>query len=143
MNMNENAKSFIASQPLDRQVILAELHAIILEGDKTVVAEIAPMMGKEMIVYKSGSAMKYGLAGGKNHMSFHVLPMYASKPIFDKYQGILKKANFQKGCINFEDAEEMPLETIRQLINECSKIDLIKIREEYQKKAGSGRKTQK
>jgi hypothetical protein len=132
--MDEKINSYIASQPQGRWSILAALHAIILEEDKTVIAAIAPMMGKEMIVYKSSGAMKYGLASGKNHMSFHVLPMYASKPIFEKYKSVLNEANFQKGCINFDKAEKMPLDKVRQLVNYSSKVDLLKIREEYQKK---------
>ena len=89
------------------------------------------MMGKEMIIYKSNGTMKYGLAGVKNYMSFHILPIYASKPLFEKYKSLLNKANFQKGCINFETGEQMPLDIVRQLMSDCSKVDLAKIREEY------------
>lgn len=131
--MNSTTANYIAGQPQDRQAILSGIHSIILEEDKTVVPAIEPMMGKEMILYKAKGTMKYGLAGVKNYMSLHLLPMYGSETLYSKYKSLLHKANFQKGCINFETAEEMPLGIVRQLIADCSKIDLAKIREEYLK----------
>ncbi len=129
--MDPKTKNYISTQPQDRQGILSDIHSIILEEDKTVIPEIEPMMGKEMIVYKGKGLMKYGLAGVKNYMSLHVMPIYASKTLFSKYKSLLNKANFQKGCINFETSEKMPLEIVRQLIADCSKIDLMKIRQDY------------
>lgn len=131
--MDTKIANYITSQPLYRQRILSGIHTIILEEDKTVIAVVEPMMGKEMIVYKGKGLMKYALAGVKNYMSLHVLPMYMTKTLFSKYESLLHKASFQKGCINFETGEEMPLDTVRQLIADCSKIDLAKIREDYLK----------
>jgi hypothetical protein len=129
--MEANIKKYILTQPEARQTILTDIHTIILELDKTVIAEIAPMMGKEMIIYKSRGVMKYGLAGVKNYMSLHVLPIYASKTLYEKYQSLLDKASFQKGCINFDTGDKMPLDIVRLLFTDCAKIDLAKIREEY------------
>jgi len=82
-----------------------------------------------MIMYKSKGMMKYALASVKDYMSLHVLPMYMSKDIFGKYQALLPKSKFQKGCINFENAEVFPLQIAKELIMECSPIDLVAIRE--------------
>ena len=131
--MDAKTTKYIASQPPDRQGILSGIHSIILEEDKTVIPVVEPMMGKEMIIYKGKGMMKYALAGVKNYMSLHVLPMYGSKTLFSKYKALLHQANFQKGCINFSDGKKMPLEIVRQLIADCSKIDLVKIREDYLK----------
>ena len=90
-------------------------------------------MGKEMIIYNALGSFKYGLSSVKNYMSFHVLPMYGSTVIYDKYKGLLNKANFQKGCINFKNKDEMPLKIIKDLITDCSKIDLRLLRENYLK----------
>jgi hypothetical protein len=98
-----------------------------------VISEIAPMMGKEMIIYKSNGMMKYGLAGVKNYMSLHVLPIYGSKTLYEKFRSLLNKATFQKGCINFDTGDKMPLDIVRQLISDCAKVDLKKIREDYLK----------
>ncbi len=131
--MDTKVEHYISTQPSDRQRVLRDIHSIIVEEDKTVVPIVEPMMGKEMIVYKSKSLMKYGLAGVKNYMSLHVLPIYGSKTLFSRYRSLLHNANFQKGCINFDTAEKMPLDIVRQLIADCSKVDLLKIREDYLK----------
>jgi Domain of unknown function (DU1801) len=135
--METKVGQYISNQLSDRQSIMTAIHSIIVQEDKTVVPVVESMMGKEMIVYKGKGIMKYGLAGVKNYMSLHVMPIYGSKTLFAKYKALLHKANFQKGCINFRSADEMPLDLIRQLFIDCSKIDLLKIREDYLKEKKS------
>lgn len=126
-------QTYISAQPEERQELLSRLHEIIIQKDKTVTPEIAPMMGKEMIIYNAPGTFKYGLASVKKYMSLHVLPMYGSPVIYEKYKALLKDASFQKGCINFTNKDEMPLAIVKDLITECSKIDLRALREEYLK----------
>ena len=119
---------FISKQSPERQKLLKDIHEIILKADKSVSAEIEPMMGSEIIVYKHGS-FKYGLGSTKNHMSLHLLPIYVSQDLHAKYKALLKNASFQKGCINFKTEEEMPLKIVKALMADCAKIDLKAIRE--------------
>jgi hypothetical protein len=121
--------TFISTQLPERQALLSSLHQLIMETDTTVTPVVEPMMGKEMIVYKHRGMMKYALASVQKYMSLHVLPMYGSPVIYERYKALLPKAAFQKGCINFTGADEMPLEIVQQLITDCAPIDLIKIRE--------------
>lgn len=138
--MNIQVKRFISLQVQERQNILTGIHALIIEQDKSVDPVIEPMMGKEMIVYKDRGMMKYALASVKNYMSLHVLPMYGAAALYSKYQSLLPNASFQKGCINFEKAEQMPLDIVKQLIADCSSIDLVKIREDYLKTKNKSKK---
>jgi len=124
---------YIQLQPSGWQAVLKNIHAIILEKDKTVEPVVEPMMRNEMIVYKEKGMMKYGLAGVKKHMSLHLLPMYMCAEIHARYKGLLSKASFQKGCINFSSADEMPAAIVQQLIHDCSKVDLQKVRDNYAK----------
>lgn len=124
---------FILTQPEERQELLSQLHEIIIQKDKTVTPLIGPMMGKEMIIYNAPGSFKYGLSSVKIYMSLHVLPMYTSTIIYEKYKALLKKANFQKGCINFKNKDELPLKIVKDLIADCSKMDLRAIRENYLK----------
>lgn len=124
---------YINSQPAERQKILSDIHNAILANDKTVIPGIELMMGKEMIVYKGKGVMKYGLSGVKNYMSLHVMPIYGSNTLHSKYKSLLPLANFQKGCINFKDENEMPVEIVKELIIDCSSLDLAKMKEEYLK----------
>jgi hypothetical protein len=124
---------YITKQSPERKEILSNIHAIIIQEDKSVEPKIGTMMGKEMILYNAPGTFKYGLSSVKNYISLHAMPIYASPAIHAKYKSLLPKANFQKGCINFRDEKEMPLEILRLLIADCSKIDLSAIREEYLK----------
>ncbi len=124
---------FISAQPEKRQELLSQLHEIIIQKDKTVIPVIAPMMGKEMIIYNAPGSFKYGLSSLKNYMSLHVLPMYGSPLLYEKYRALLKDASFQKGCINFKNKDEMPPKIVKNLIADCSKIDLRAVRENYLK----------
>ena len=124
---------YIQQQPSGWQAVLKNIHATILEKDKTVEPVVEPMMRNEMIVYKEKGMMKYGLAGVKKHMSLHLLPMYMCAEIHATYKGLLNKASFQKGCINFSSADEMPITIVQQLIHACSKVDLQKVRDNYAK----------
>jgi hypothetical protein len=116
---------------VSRQPLLKALHELILKNDPSVEAVVGTMMGKEMILYNDRGSFKYGLAAPKAYMSLHVLPMYMNATLHQKYEALLSKASFQKGCVNFKSAEEIPLEIAAQLISDCAPIDLIKIRQDY------------
>ena len=126
-------EKFLSSQEPDRQALLKKIHAIISKGDKSTTAVIGSMMGKTMILYNQNGQMKYALATVKNYMSLHVLPMYMNKSVFEKYKALLPDANFQKGCINFTTAVEMPVAIVEKLIKDCAPIDLKKVKEDYLK----------
>lgn len=125
--------TYISNQPVERQNILTHIHEAIIGNDKSVKAQVESMMGKEMIVYKGKGLMKYALASVKNYMSLHAMPIYGSTILHTKYKTLLHKANFQKGCINFINEGDMPLNIIKELIVDCSTIDLIKMKEDYLK----------
>lgn len=118
-------------QEMERQNILSIIHFAILDADKTVTAQVGKMMGKEMILYNAPGTFKYGLSSVKNHMSLHLMPIYCVPTLHSKYKALLPIASFQKGCINFMTEKEIPLEILKSLLEDCSKIDLFKIREEY------------
>jgi hypothetical protein len=138
--MQAKVKLYISNQAINRRNILTKIHETIIDTDTSVEATVEPMMGYEMIVYKCKGMMKYGLASMKNYMTLHVLPIYGSKSLLTKYKLLLNKANFQKGCINFNDEDEMPMDFVLKLINDCSRIDLIRIREDYLKSKKSQNK---
>ena len=126
-------EAYISAQPPERQPLLKALHQAVIDNDKTVNATVGLMMGKEMILYNAPGTFKYGLASVKQYMSLHVLPIYGSPVLYEKYKALMPRAAFQKGCINFKSEDEMPLDIATALIRDCSPIDLAKIREEYLK----------
>lgn len=126
-------KEYLSNQPVERQNLLTNIHETIMGNDKSVKAEVGSMMGKAMIIYKGKGLMKYGLSSVKNYMSLHAMPIYGSAVLHTKYKTLLPKANFQKGCINFINEIDMPLEIVKALIVDCSAIDLLKMKEDYLK----------
>ena len=124
-------EQYLCSQPLERQNILRNIHEIIMEKDAHVQAVVEPMMGKEMIVYKCQGMMKYGLSGVKSYMSLHVMPIYGSASLHSNYMELLPNAVFQKGCINFVNESAMPLDVVRDLMIECARVDLLKLKDQY------------
>jgi len=124
-------ETYISHQPAERQPLLRELHRIITDNDPAVTSSVGTMMRIEMILYNAQGIFKYGMASVKNYMSLHVMPIYGSAALHSRYEQLLPKANFQKGCINFKEANEMPTEIVTELIKDCAKIDLLKFKQDY------------
>jgi hypothetical protein len=131
---------YISRQEESRQPVLTALHEIITASDTKLIAEVAPMMGKEMIQYKKGGFFNYALASVKDHMSLHAMPLYCAASLHEKYEPLLPKAKFQKSCINFKTAEDLPLNIAKQLMKDCAKIDMVAIMQDYQKKKKTSKK---
>ncbi|MFL5809052.1 MAG: DUF1801 domain-containing protein [Flavisolibacter sp.] len=125
--------TYLSKQDASRREILSAIHEIILTSDPSVEAAAGKMMGKDMILYNSPGTFKYGLASPKGYMSLHLLPIYCAPQLHEKYQKLLPRVSFQKGCINFKSAEDLPLDIVRQLIEDCSRIDLAAIRDNFNK----------
>jgi hypothetical protein len=115
---------FLAGLPADRQELMNTLHETIIANDPNVTFSIKPMMGKEMMMYEEGNYMKYALASAKSHLSLHCLPMYMHADLHAKYAALLPAAKFQKGCINFTDAAEMPIGIVAALVADCAPINV-------------------
>ena len=115
---------YIDQAPTERQAILTNFHAVISTNDLSVVADVKPMMSKNMILYEERCHMKYGLANTKAYLSLHCLPMYMNTALHAKYEALLPSAKFQKGCINFRDETEFPLSTLTSLIEDCATVNI-------------------
>lgn len=132
-----NATEFIAGVEASRRELLTSLHQVITAADEKVEVSVASMMGHQMIQYKTKGFFKYALASLKDHMSLHLMPIYMSPALYLKYQRLLPNAKFQKSCINFKSAEELPLDIAKKLLEDCAKVDMAAIMEQFQKKAGA------
>jgi hypothetical protein len=125
---------YINEQTAEKQALLTNIHNAITGNDPSVVPGVESMMGKQMILYKEKGYMKYGLAAVKSHMSLHCMPIYMNPALHSKYAELLPAAKFQKGCINFSNATEVPPEIISALITDCSAINIAEVLENRKKK---------
>jgi hypothetical protein len=117
-------EEYINGAPFERQDLLNALHEVILAADPSVAPSVKPMMSKNMILYEECGVMKYGLANVKAHLSFHSLPMYMDPTLHAKYESLLPNAKFQKGCINFTNADAVPPDVLAALVKECSVVNI-------------------
>ncbi len=129
-----SVSAFLSSLELSRRQILSAIHQMILEADKQVTAEVAPMLGAEMIVYNQSGVFKYGLSSRSSYMSLYAMPIYGVPAIHSKYKKLLPLAKFQKGCINFKRPDDMPINVVRKLIEDCAKHDYSHAIELYKKR---------
>jgi hypothetical protein len=125
---------YIHEQSSEKQPLLTGIHNAITGNDLSVVPAVESMMSKQMILYKEKGVMKYGLSAVKKHMSLHCMPTYINPALHAKYSALLPAAKFQKGCINFNNATEVPPEIISALITDCSAINIADMLENRQKK---------
>ncbi|WP_121808462.1 hypothetical protein [Mucilaginibacter kameinonensis] len=125
---------YILEQFDERQAFLTDIHNTVIANDHTVSAMIESMMGKQMILYKERGIMKYGLAAVKNYMSLHCMPIYMNPALHAKYAKLLPVAKFQKGCINFTNASEVPIDIISTLITDCYGISIADMLENRKRK---------
>jgi hypothetical protein len=112
---------YLKKQDADRKEILTSIHKIIVESHPKLKARVGDMMGKEMILYEMDGAFTYALASVKTHMSLHNIIMYGHAPLYAKYSKLLSKAKFQKGCANFKNAEQMPLDIVTEFMKDSAK----------------------
>jgi hypothetical protein len=112
---------YLNAQEPERKKLLTNIHKIILETNSRVKPRIGEMMGKEMIMYEIDGAFTYALASVKSHMSLHNIIMYGHAPLYSKYSELFSKAKFQKGCINFKNEEQMPLDIVKQFMADSAK----------------------
>ena len=122
-------KQYLDSLPEDRKAIISKLRGFILKSDPLVKEVVSSMMGKEMLMYMQGDFMKYALSSVKDHMSFHSMVMYGSSKRFggsglrERYEKLLPTVKFQKGCINFKNAVQMPLDIVEKFVDEMSEVE--------------------
>ena len=112
---------YLKKQDTDRKNILTSIHKIISDSHPKLKARVGDMMGKEMILYEMDGAFMYALASVKTHMSLHNIIMYGHAPLYAKYSKLLNKAKFQKGCANFKNAEQMPLDIVTEFMKDSAK----------------------
>lgn len=73
-------------------------------------------IGPKFLSFKSGDEWYVALANQKNYISLYLIPIYVFPKLKDKLDNAGKKLNCGKSCINFQRAEQLPLELIEEII---------------------------
>lgn len=107
----------LAPQYVNAATTLANL---IKKHDPHVEQSIGKMMRNDAVLYCQQDIMKYAITCHANHVSLHLMPIYCYADLYTKYKKLMTAGKFQKGCINFKDYDNLPVDDIALLIAECA-----------------------
>lgn len=128
---------------MDKKIddVLEKLRKIILKSDKTIKQGTGGVMGNENgFVFTQEDVFKYGVTKTKAGYSFHSMAMYANPVLYSDFKSKMKKAKFQKGCVNFKTLEDFPAETFEEHMKKSAKADFSLVINLYKQKKRSEKK---
>lgn len=73
-------------------------------------------VGSHGLMFKAGDEWYVCLANQKNYVSLYLMPVYVFPKLKTKLDSAGKKLKGGKSCINFKQVEELPLETIAEIV---------------------------
>ena len=73
-------------------------------------------IGPKFLTFKAGDEFYVALANQKNYVSLYLMPLYIFPEAKARLDNSGKKLKCGKSCINFKAAEELPLETIGEIV---------------------------
>ena len=115
--MSEQALSYeqyLAALPAARRTEIERVWASVREH---IPAGYTEEIGAKFLSYKAGADWYVALANQKNYISLHLIPLYLFPEMKAKFDAAAsKKLKRGKGCINFQRAEELPLEALGEIV---------------------------
>lgn len=104
---------FIAALPAERQQPAVQVWQLVREAVPVGYTEhISP----KYLEFRAGEQMCIGLANQKAYLSLHLVPMYLMPALQERLAAAAPKLKMGKGCVNFKQVEELPLETLANVI---------------------------
>lgn len=107
-DMNPEVKDYMASVPDSRRTRVNALHDLVMEMFPNARLD----MKYRMPTYRSGEGW-VAIANQKNYVSLYTCGYHHIEGFRKKNPGI----KTGKGCINFRDRDELPIDDIRQVID--------------------------
>jgi uncharacterized protein YdhG (YjbR/CyaY superfamily) len=125
---------YLASLPPERRATIERVWQTVRKNmPKGYTEEVGP----KFLTFKAGDDWYVCLANQKNYISLYLMPVYVFPELKAKLDNSGKKLKCGKSCINFKQAEELPLETIAEIIAahdaESYRQQVREVRENHQK----------
>jgi uncharacterized protein YdhG (YjbR/CyaY superfamily) len=105
----EQVKAYLAGLDPERQAALTKLRALILET----VPDAVETMKYRMPTYEYGPGVLCAFASQKQYMS-----LYVELEAVEQHHDELTDLNVGKSCIRFRRLEQLPLNTVRTILEE-------------------------
>jgi hypothetical protein len=127
--------TFLSELPEEENIAINKMRELILEIDSNVNEKVGDIMSsKNCFRYEESGAFKYGLAKTKNHFSFHSMVMYVNSEVRNFIEKNSAYLTIQKGCVNFRDVENFPLDLFKEFMTLSASADFSSVVNHYKNK---------
>lgn len=133
-------KSYLASLPPERREEIERVWQVVREN---VPAGYTEQITPKFLTYMADDEWFLALANQKNYISLYLCSIYVFPELKAKLDNSGKKVKGGKGCINFKRAEDLPLETIAEIISTYDAASYRKHMQEIRESARAERKSGK
>lgn len=114
MENNLSYEQYLDSLPAARRTEIERVWGLVRERIPEGYAE---EIGAKFLSFKAGTDWYVALANQKNYISLYLIPLYMFPEMKAKFDAAAsKKLKCGKGCINFQRAEELPLEVLGEIV---------------------------
>ena len=104
---------FLDALPPDRRSVVESVWRVVRENVQDGYTEhVTP----KYLTFMAGKEWYVGIANQKNYVSLHLVPLYVFPELKTKLDDSGKKFKCGKGCVTFKRAEDLPLETIAEIV---------------------------
>lgn len=133
-------KRYLATLPPERREAIERVWQVVREN---VPAGFTEQITPRYLIYMADDVWFLALANQKNYISLHLCSIYTFPELKAKLDNSGKKLKCGKGCINFQRAEDLPLETIVEIIRTYDAKSYIKHVQKIREDARAERKSGK
>ncbi len=133
-------KSYLASLPPDRRDEVERVWQVVREN---VPAGYTEHITPKYLTFMADGEWFLALANQKNYISLYLCSIYIFPELKAKLDNSGKKVKGGKGCINFKRAEDLPLETIAEIVSTYDAESYRKHMQEIRESARAERKSAK
>lgn len=110
-------EQYLDNVPAGRRVEIERVWGLVREH---IPAGYTEETGAKFLSFKAGADWYVALANQKNYISLYLVPLYVFPEMKAKFDAAAsKKLKCGKSCINFQRAEELPLEVIGEIVGAC------------------------
>lgn len=107
-------EQYLASLPPERRAPIDRVWRLLRENMPGGYAED---VGPKFLSFKAGEDWYVALANQKNYMSLYLMPVYVFPELKARLDAAAKKLKCGKSCINFQRAEDLPLDVIAEIVS--------------------------
>jgi hypothetical protein len=107
-------EQYLENLPVERRAEIERVWGLVRER---IPAGYTEDVGAKFLSFKAGADWYVALANQKNYISLYLIPLYVFPEMKAKFDAAAsKKLKCGKSCINFQRAEELPLEAIGEIV---------------------------